>query len=139
MGRYVIYNGKGKEVEKNRCLTEGKKYEIVLETLYQECKTVRLKGIPGEYDASLFEDVEEGIHLNTKVMKPAYLAKATIYQNINSYIGGMLLLEKLNSRNEFEEFRTTPVEKIENIYGDIYKIETKNSVYITEVRKRTVG
>ena len=140
MGRYVIFTGKGKNIASTQCLVEGKKYEIEFETLYREYKTVRLRGIPGEFDASLFDDADEGIVLNTKVMKPACFAQAILYRNdINSYIGCIMRLKKLNEKNKFKEISTSRVEKIEHIYGNIYKIETMNTVYITDVKKRTVG
>lgn len=140
MGSYVIYNGKGKNLANTECLVEGRRYEVEFETLYRECNTVKLRGIPFEFDVSLFDDEGKGVVLDTKVMKPAYLAKANIYQNdIYSYIGHMMVIKKLDEKNKFNSITTSGVEKIEQIYGNIYKIETQNSVYITEINRRTVG
>ena len=136
MGRVVIYNGKGEDTV---LLEKGKRYEVESETLDLKCNVVTLKGIPGKFEACLFDDCGEGVHLNTKVMKPSYIAKVTVYSNdINSYLGVRLKIRFLEGE-KIKTKMTTPVQKIEQIYGNIYKFETSNSVYITEVTKRTVG
>jgi len=138
MSRFVMYNGKGGVEPSASKLEKGKRYEVVSITL-ENTKIVTLKGVEGTFNYNWFDDCDEGVVLDTKVMKPAYLARLTTYRkNFESCVGTCLILKKANKRGNFKETTTSPIKKIENIYGNIYKVETENSIYITEVNIRAV-
>jgi len=138
MKKFVVYNG-GTESNLLVCTTpsvleKGKRYEVVGQTYYAEDNAYTLKHIGGYFDAKWFDECETV----KEKSKSSYLAKVNIYSNdMSSYVGVRMKIDYLDG-NEVKTKMTTPVESISSIYDSIYRIETEDSVYITEVNKRTV-
>lgn len=70
--------------------------------------------------------------------KKHWLARATIGKiNIESMLGERLYIQRFTNKNGYEFATIPPIEKIDHVSGNIYKIETRNAVYVTEISIRT--
>jgi len=134
VGKEVIYNG-GKDsyygCTEPTALIKGKRYKVVGENDRGWQTDLRLEGEVGEFNSVWFNEAEP---------KRTFFAITIEYHDVNWYVGKRISLAKLHKKEAyFETVTTSPVLSVEHIYGNMYKIETKNSVYITEVERRTVG
>jgi len=139
MKKYVVYNG-GTETKIPACtnpsiLVKGKRYEVLIQTLEAENNTYTLKNIEGYFDVKWFDD-ENAVTVVKN--KPVYFAKAVVYGDISNFLYSMLRLKKL-VKEKYKMITTNPIISIVHVYSSIYKLETKDEVYITDVLERTVG
>lgn len=130
MGKFVIYNG-GTEAfyhtSNPSVLVKGDRYEVVEEIQSSFYTNYTLKGIQGEFNSVWFDEVKE---------KKVYLAKTLVYTaDIKSLIGRRLHVRRVKDDDTVESVTTALIVNIEHVYGDIYKLETENTVYVTEVNK----
>ena len=78
------------------------------------------------------------IDTTKEFVKKAWLAKANIYTNdVESLVGRRIYMRRLNKENQLEDVTIPPIESVENVYGNIYKLETMNAIYIVEMNFRT--
>lgn len=134
LGKEVIYNGGTGSFcgcTEPTELVAGKRYKVVGENVGGWQTDLQLSGVEGEFNSIWFNEVEP---------KQVFFAKATEYHEPNWYIGKQITIDKLHKEDVwFETVITSPVISVEHVYGSVYKIETENTVYITEVKTRTVG
>ena len=134
MKKYVVYNEKGNERKELAIFKPGMRYEVESISFSEGCMYYTLKGFEGLFSEEYFEDENE---INFKKNKPVYFAKAVAYYDMSSYIGSRFSLMKL-VKEKFRMTVTTPIISVEYIYGNVYKIETEDVVYITAIAERTV-
>ena len=119
MKQYVKYIGKT-----NRILIKGKCYQIKEFDLSN--KIYRLEGIDGIFPSYMFEEVAQ----RYLQQKPTYIAFAKSMPKIGDKIFLVRIVD-----GKIDPVTISPVEDIEYIGGYIYKLETENSVYLTEIKQ----
>ena len=119
MKQYVKYTGKT-----NRFLTKGKCYCVkefdITNRIY------RLDGIDGIFPSYMFEEVAERF----VQQKPTYIA----FSKTMPKLGDKIFLVRIVGGN-IDPVTISPIEDIEYIGGYIYRLETENSIYLTEIKQ----
>ncbi len=137
VGSFVIYNG-GKEAyygcDAPEDLVKGKRYKVVAEEIKPYQTNLTLHGVNGKFNSVWFDKDNDDEN-----MKKVWFAKAITYNNIEMFLGKPMRLIRLHDGGPSELVTTSYVESIDKVYGNVYKIETANSVYITDVKKRIEG
>lgn len=116
MKKFVKYIG----TSQNGFIT-GEVYE--LGELLNDRNKITLTGINGLFDFDLFEEVEQP--MNTK---PTYIAFAKHRPKIGKDFFVVRIVKGI-----FEPVKISNIINSSFLEGNIYRIETENSVYITEV------
>lgn len=104
-------------------LIKGKFYSVTAIDFHSDAFT--LEGIEGKFSRNMFQEVEE-----TEVLqKQSYIAFAKRIPEI----GKELFLVRIENGN-IQPVNITEIIDVSFLEGDIYRIETENSVYMTEIK-----
>lgn len=117
MGNFVKYKGKT-----NRFLINGKCYEV--ESFDYVTNEYSLKNVEGKYLNCFFEEIPSRF----VQQKPTYIA----FTKEMTKIGKESFVIRIN-KGKIEPVTTSEIKDISYLGGDIYRLETENSVYITEI------
>lgn len=117
MRKFVKYVGKT-----NRLLMNGKCYEV--KELDFRSDSYVLQYVEGKHSSYLFEEVSSRF-MQEKAM---YIAFSKEEPNLDKEI----YVVRIN-KGKIEPVRISEIKDISYVGGDIYHIETENSIYITEI------
>jgi hypothetical protein len=123
MAKLVRYNGekvsyKGCDSPTN--LVKGKVYEVQFEEDLGWQTNYKLKGLNGNFNSVWFNEVEI----------PVVMALSHKHPELHKPLENLLMFNKNEVR---QVLKTTPVQKIEKVEGNVFKILTKNTIYIIQV------
>ena len=123
MTKLVRYNGekvsyKGCDSPTN--LVKGKVYEVQFEEDLGWQTNYKLKGLNGNFNSVWFNEVEI----------PVVMALSHKHPELRKPLENLLMFNKNEVR---QVLKTTPVQKIEKVEGNVFKILTKNTIYIIQV------
>lgn len=119
MRKFVKYVGKT-----TRSLVKGKCYLVKEFDLHNNIYT--LETVEGVFPRYMFEEVSE----RYVQQKSTYIA----FSKTMPKIGDELFLVRIEKGN-IQPVRTSAILDISYVEGDIYRIETENSVYLTEIKE----
>ena len=125
MAKLVRYNGekvsyKGCDSPTN--LVKGKVYEVQFEEDLGWQTNYKLKGLNGNFNSVWFNEVEI----------PVVMALSNEQPKLKESMKDILCFTK-NDKLYIKTQKTTPVQSIEKIEENIFKVFTQNTIYIVQV------
>lgn len=123
MAKLVRYNGERESY--NDCsdpsiLVIGRIYEVQEEEILDFQTNYTLKGEKGKFNSVWFDEIE----------MPVIMALSHKHPELHKPLENFLMFNKNEVR---QVLKTTPVQKIEEIERNVFKIFTKNTIYIVQV------
>lgn len=126
--KFVMYNGE--TARYYPCtdpiqLVKGKVYEVVSEKVSAFHTEYKLEGISGEFNSCWFNDIDEYF--------PTYFAYAykepvvgEVFSDFFRYIDNNIQPVK----------KTSPVQYVEKVAKDVYKMYTAHTIYFVQIKKQ---
>ena len=125
MAKYVRYNGDTisyKGCDSPLILEKGKVYEVQFEEDLGWQTNYKLKGLNGNFNSVWFNEVEI----------PVVMALSNEQPKLKESMKDILCFIK-NDKLYIKTQKTTPVQSIEKIEENIFKVFTQNTIYIVQV------
>jgi len=124
--KILMYNGETESYygcDNPKVLSEGKLYEIIAETDVCGCQTnYSLKGVEGKFNSVWFNEPKGNFAYSSTIP-----VEGEPMRNFITFVGIDAKAIK----------HTSPVHYVEQIASDIYKVYTKNTLYIVKVSNET--
>lgn len=123
MTKLVQYNGEKlsfRNCSDSTLLVVGKVYEVLQEKDFGFQTNYTLKGVKGEFNSVWFDEIK----------MPVVMALSHKHPELHKPLENLLMFNKNEVR---QVLKTTPVQKIEKVEGNVFKILTKNTIYIIQV------
>ena len=123
MTKLVRYNGE--KISYTGCdsptnLVNGKVYEVLQEMDLGFQTNYTLKGVKGEYNSVWFDEIE----------MPVVMALSSKKPQLHKPLTNFLIFDKSTIR---QVIQTTPIQNIERVEGNVFKVLTQNTIYIVQI------
>lgn len=125
MAKLVRYNGEKvsyKGCDSTTNLVKGKVYEVQFEEDLGWQTNYKLKGLNGNFNSVWFNEVEI----------PVVMALSNEQPKLKESMKDILCFTK-NDELYIKTQKTTPVQSIEKIEENVFKVFTRNTIYIVQV------